>query len=112
MRLDPDKVLANVRQAATADLMDRATLLRDGMEPEALEIIAAELARRGVTPDDLASHEKAFKHKALRDEDGLVLNCSRCGRAAIAQAVDWHRIWGLLPIFRRTYYYCDEHKPG
>ena len=39
MRLDLDRVRANVRAAGTEDLMDRSTVWRDGMEPEALDII-------------------------------------------------------------------------
>ena len=40
MELDLERVRANAQQASTEDLLDRATVFRDGMEPEALEIIA------------------------------------------------------------------------
>ena len=49
METNLDRVRANVQAASTEDLLDRATVYREGMEPEALDLIEAELRRRGVT---------------------------------------------------------------
>ncbi len=46
MDWDADRVRANARQASTEDLLERVTIYRSGMEPEAVEIIEAELRRR------------------------------------------------------------------
>lgn len=48
MDWDADRVRANARQAPTEDLLERVTVYRSGMEPEAVEIIEAELRRRGI----------------------------------------------------------------
>src|SRR5258708_7816623 len=56
MELNLDRVRENVRQADTEDLLDRATVYRDGMEPEAILLIEAELRARGVTEADILAH--------------------------------------------------------
>jgi hypothetical protein len=109
--LDPAKVMANARRCPTEDLLDRVTVFREAMEPEALEIFEAELARRGIGPEEIAQHHKALRHRVVRDERGLVRRCHRCGRAAVIEAIGWHRLLGLLPLFRRRYAWCDEHRP-
>ena len=45
---DPERVTRNVQEAASEDLLDRMTVYRDGMKPEAIHIIAEELKRRGI----------------------------------------------------------------
>ena len=61
-KLDLDRVRANVGKAATADLLERVTVYRDGMEPAALDLIETELRRRGVSYQKQAefgeAHEK------------------------------------------------------
>jgi len=112
MRLNRDKVLANARRAPTDDLLNRVTVFREGMEPEAIEIIEAELASRGVTPEEILQHHRTLKHRVLKDEAGIARSCSRCHRPATEAEVGWHRLLGLLPLFKRTFYYCDEHWKG
>ncbi len=112
MRFDPDKVLKNAVRADTGELLDRVTVLREGMEPEAIDIFTAELARRGVGPDELHAHERQLKHRVLRHPDGIVVACSFCSRAAVESWRDWHRLWGLVPIFKREFFYCDRHASG
>jgi hypothetical protein len=102
-------VLANARQAATEDLLDRVTVHRDALEAEAVEILEAELARRGVGPEEIERHYREFKHRVVRAKGGLVVKCSFCPRAAVESAVGWHKVWGVVPVFKRTFYYCDEH---
>jgi hypothetical protein len=111
MRLDLERVRANVRSATTQDLLDRATVFREDMEPEALEIIGAELGRRGVTPGQIADHEKWRKQTAISRPDGSPAQCSCCRQPAVASAWGWHKMWGRIPLFPRFFYYCAEHRP-
>ena len=111
MRLDADKVRANVRQAATEDLLDRATIYRDEMEAEALDIIEGELRDRGVAWDQIAEHERKRRANALLDSSGVLLTCHRCHRPAVGEGRGWHRLWGLLPLFPRRLAWCEEHRP-
>src|SRR2546428_5665759 len=83
MELDLERVRANVRAATTEDLLDRATVYRAGMEPEALDVIEAELRRRGVSVADIEAHEES---RCLRSmvvgADGLPVVCQKCHRPA------------------------------
>jgi hypothetical protein len=111
MKLDLDKVRANVRRATTEDLLDRATLFRDGMEPEALEIIDAELRSRGVTLDAVLAHEVVRGVGLVRGPDGLPRVCAKCGRPATWRGWTWGRMWWLIPAFPRWAALCEEHRP-
>jgi hypothetical protein len=110
-KFNPDKVLAKAREAETDDLLDRVTVFREELEPDAVEILEAELARRGVSPDDIAAHRRAWRHRVLRHPAGGVAKCSQCPRAAMGSSIDWHRLWGLIPLFKRTYFHCEKHAP-
>jgi len=109
LQFDPRKVLANARRSATEDLLDRVTVFRDGMEPQAVEVIEAELARRGVGPEDILRHGKELKHRVLRHADGTVARCGRCQRAAVESVAGHQKLFGLVPLFPKTLYFCDEH---
>jgi hypothetical protein len=111
MRFNRDKVLANARRSDTEDLLHRVTVFRPGMEPEAIEIIEAELASRGVTPEEIIAHHRGLRHQVLLDPAGVAYRCRRCPRPATESEVSWHRLLGLVPLFRQTYYYCDKHWP-
>jgi hypothetical protein len=110
MKLNLEAVRANVAQATTEDLLDRATVYRDGMEPEALEIIDAELRARGVSEAEAMAH--AAKGRAPRDADGLPLRCARCSRPAVTVVWGWHRLFGRLPLFPVRRPLCAEHASG
>jgi hypothetical protein len=109
MKLDLKRVEQNVRSAQTEDLLDRATVYRAGMEPEALELIDEELQRRGVGPREIEAHRQ--EQKPIADGDGIALKCRLCSRPATAQMWGWHWMWGLLPLFPRQYAYCESHRP-
>ena len=109
MELDLDKVRANVRQAETADLLDRATVWRDGMEPEALEVIEAELRRRGVRADEVEAHARRRAETTIVRRDGLPAVCYRCGKPAVARRWVWGRRWRFGPPFPRRAGVCEEH---
>lgn len=108
MELDLERVRANVRAATTEDLLDRVTVFRAGMELEALEIIEAELADRGIDADAVAAHA-VLRRAALPLPDGTAMKCSFCHRPAVLRAWGWHHWWGLIPIFPRIFAYCDIH---
>lgn len=109
LKLDKQRMLANAAQADTLELLDRVTVLREHLEPQAVEIAEAELARRGITPEEIESHGRRWRHRVLRDERGMVWNCCLCGRAAVAEELDWYRWLGWIPLFRRHYRYCEAH---
>ena len=103
-----EQVKKNVQLSDTEDLLDRATVYRNGMEPEALELIDAELRARGVGEAEIAAH-RARRSGSLYGADGLALKCTECARPAVARKWGWHRLWGRLPIFPRRMALCEEH---
>jgi hypothetical protein len=112
MRLDLERVRANARRATTEDLLDRATVYREGMEPEALVIIEEELRGRGLGPADVAAHDERRRARALIAPEGWAVKCHRCRRPAVCRVWDWHRLWGLVPVFPRRFALCEEHRPA
>jgi hypothetical protein len=109
MKLDLERVRMNVQGASTEDLLERCTVFKDGMEPEALEIIEEELQRRGVNQDAIDLH--ARERADVLQRRGLPLRCSFCHRGAVSEAWGWHRLWGLLPLLPRRFRYCRVHEP-
>ncbi|HVS37725.1 MAG TPA: hypothetical protein VMS17_19340 [Gemmataceae bacterium] len=105
------RVKANVQKADAEDLLDRATVYREGMEPDALDLIEAELRARGLSAADIAAHRERRAH-VIYDANGLPMRCRRCRRPAVAQRWGWHLLWGKLPLFPRQLAYCDEHMPA
>jgi hypothetical protein len=120
MEFNRQRVLDNIRQAKTDDLLDRLTAYRAGMEPEALDLIEAELTRRGVDADAIEAHSCQRNFECIQREDGTAAMCSFCHNPAVAEGWGWHwiapMIWGkrraLVPVFPRYFFYCTEHQPG
>jgi hypothetical protein len=110
-QLELNRVRANAEAATKEDLLDRATVYRDGMEPQALEIIDAELRRRGLGAADVAAHAEQ-RGPVVNDAAGLVRECYRCRRPAVGLGWAWHRLWGRLPLFPRRVAFCERHAPG
>jgi hypothetical protein len=110
MKADPRRILVNVRKATTEDLLDRATVYREGMTAEALELIEAELRDRGVTAEQLEAHAERCRQEVLLLPDGLAAKCSFCDRPAVARGWAVHRLFGLVPLFPRRFYFCKEHR--
>lgn len=111
MRLNPERIRANIRAATTEDLLDRVTVFREGMELEALDLVEDELRERGVTRDDIAAHELRRRESVLFDSLGVARKCHQCPRPAVVETRDWHRLWGVLPLFRRQFAWCEQHQP-
>ncbi len=70
MEFNIDRVRNNVRASTTEDLLDRATVYREGVEPEALPLILEELRARGVSPEAVVAHEKQ-RGEVILDEQGI-----------------------------------------
>jgi len=108
MQLDLERIRKNVRAAGTEELLDRITAYRAGMEPAAIEIIEAELDRRGIGEDELREH--AERRAGAMQRGGVARRCSLCERPAVERRWGWHRFWGKLPIFPRLFWYCEVHR--
>jgi hypothetical protein len=87
------------------------TVYRTGMEESALEVIEAELRARKVGRDEIQAHAERRRQETTFLPDGTAVRCSFCHRPAVAEGWGWHRLWGLLPVFPRFFYYCSEHRP-
>ena len=109
MDLNLDRVRANVQAASTEDLLDRASVYRAGMEPEALQIIDEELRQRGVSPGEVFDHGEKQREGILAGPEGLPSRCSRCDRPSVVSSWRWHRLWGVLPVFPRWVTLCEDH---
>jgi hypothetical protein len=111
LEFDVNRVRVNVRQATTEDLLDRVTVYRMGMEPQALEIIEAELHERGFGQEKIAAHAAERSRETSLLPDGTAASCSFCHRPAVVEGWGWHRLWGTVPIFPRYFRYCSQHRP-
>ena len=113
------KVRENARQATTEDLLDRVTVYRGGMEPDAIEVIEADLNGRGVCPGQILAHSESNEN-VLLDENGVALMCSICEQPAIAFEKQFFQpvadfVHGLMggPFFgTRPRTFCKDHLPG
>lgn len=109
MLYDLERVKQNIAKAETVELLDRITAFRQGIEPDAVELIEDELVRRGVSADDVLAHGEQLERSAIQRADGTAARCSFCDRPAVAKSWGWHRLWHILPFFPRQYYYCARH---
>jgi hypothetical protein len=111
MLLNVERMKANVRQAETEDLLDRITIFRGGMEEIALAYIEEELRRREIARLDIEAHEEMRRLNPILMRGGFPARCGKCFRPAVERVVDWHWVYGLIPLFWRSYYYCEQHRP-
>jgi hypothetical protein len=111
LEFDPARVTRNAQEASSEDLLDRITVYRDGMEPQAVEIIEEELRRRGIGVDQIQAHAAHRSAHMIPLEDGTALSCSFCHRPAVEQRWGWQRLWGWIPVFPRYLAYCEKHLP-
>jgi hypothetical protein len=106
---DEQKVLANIREAETADLLDRVTAYRQGMEEVAITMIEEELRSRGITAAEIARHREGCERDCIYLPDGTAAMCSLCRKPAVTERWGWHRIWQKIPAFPRWFRLCKEH---
>src|SRR5687767_13412402 len=107
LEFDANRVLANVRKASNDDLIDRITAYRAGMEDEAIAIIEAELRARGVPGEEIAARAEWCERETIRLADGTAAKCSFCRRPAVAEGWAWHRMFKVIPVFPRRFYWCE-----
>ena len=112
MDFDLEKVRENVQGATTRDLLNRVTVYRSGMEPDAVVLIEKELESRGVASDYVDKYAQEMRDRVILHDDGTAAKCTKCYEPAIAQGMGWHYLFGKVPIFPRWYYYCEEHQPA
>jgi hypothetical protein len=110
MHFDAAKLRTDAQEAETPDLLDRITAYREGMEAAAIEVIEAELRRRGVNQAAIDAHAEERRRECIFDGRGVARRCSRCHRPAVAVGRGWHRLWGVLPLFPRSVLLCREHR--
>ena len=109
MEFNLKRVAEYIRGADTEELLDRVTVYRDGMEPTALDLMEGELARRGVTREEIAVHDAKHRANAILLPDGTAMRCSFCNRPAVARALRFHRMFGLVPVFPMRFAFCAFH---
>ena len=122
------RVAEYIRRAETEELLDRVTVYREGMEPAALDLMECELDRRGVSREEIATHDAKQRAEAIILPDGTVIRCSFCDRPAVQQARGWHwlrlrlpfaalligrgsaPLGFSIPLFPRVFAYCSFHR--
>jgi hypothetical protein len=112
MDFDRNRFKKISQDMTTEELMDRVTVYRPEMEPKAVQMMEAELARRGVTQLRIEAHAAQRGETAFFLSDGIAVRCSFCNRPAVGQRWGWHRLWGKVPVFPRRFTYCEEHHTG
>ncbi len=100
---------ASVAAATTEDLLDRVTVYSAGMEPAAVRLMEAELARRGVMGREIDAHGEMRRRDVLWHPDGVAVKCHKCPRPAVVRAWVWHRVFGVLPVFPVRVPLCAAH---
>lgn len=108
MEFDPDRVRKNASLAETADLLERVTIQRDELEPEALAIIMQELLSRNIRPEAVVNFE-CLRSQAIYDSNGNPRLCRYCRRPAIFTQKGWFKLFRFVPIFPITEYCCAAH---
>ena len=99
---DPESMRRNIQEAATDDLLDRATAYRADMDAEAIELIEQELHKRGVTAAQIAEHREAVERECVLDANGSAKMCMVCRKPAVREVWGWHKIMNTIPIFARA----------
>ncbi|MBI3822629.1 MAG: hypothetical protein HY289_08115 [Planctomycetes bacterium] len=109
MEWNEQKVLLNIRQAETDDLLDRVTAYRAGMETDAIAMIEQELHRRGVPTAEIEARQDEYQRKCLFHEDGTAKKCSYCRKPAVAERTGWLKLFFFLPVIPRRTLCCEDH---
>ncbi|MBI2804739.1 MAG: hypothetical protein HYX68_07115 [Planctomycetes bacterium] len=111
METTEQKMLLNIRQANTDDLLDRITAFRAGLEAEAIDMIETELRRRSVTANQIADHQAKCERDCVFYPDGTAKMCSQCRKPAVCETWAWHRLLWIIPLFPRWTCFCEIHRP-
>jgi len=109
MNFDLKRVAENVREADTDDLLDRITVYYSGMEPAAIDLIHAELARRGVSDRKIRAYALEVAAKVIVDDAGLTVSCMRCSSPAVSREWRMYRVLRSIPVFPMKMPLCEAH---
>ena len=74
-------------------------------------MIEQQLHARGIGAEQIDAHAAERVSTMIPREDGTAMPCSFCHRPAMDQGWGWHRLWGLVPVFPRHFFYCEQHRP-
>src|SRR5262249_39886127 len=82
--IDRRRVAAMAAEQTTGDLLDTWAFFRDEFEAGAQDVLAGELARRGVSLDEraLAAYREQRRGEVLAAPDARVARCRYCARLA------------------------------
>ena len=109
MLFDLNRVRQNAAKATTEDLLDRLTVYRAGMEPAAIEVIEAELDKRGIGEEEIQAHAAAKRDRVVM-QGAVARKCSFCHRPAVKRGWGWYRLfWKTVPLIPGRFWYCEEH---
>ena len=110
MKLDLEAVAAWIQRAETEELLERATVFRPEMEPVAVDLILAELARRGLSKAEIDGQAADRLARALVEASGAIARCRFCGRPATAVVWKWWRLFRIVPLIPLKMPVCERHE--
>ena len=110
--IDRRRVVAMAAEQTTGDLLDTWAFFRDEFEAGAQDVLAAELARRGVSLDEgtLAGYREQRRGEVLATPDARVARCRYCARLAPNGLTVRFYLLLLIPVWSTTIHFCDAHE--
>jgi hypothetical protein len=110
--LDRRQVAATAAEMATDDLLDTWAFFREEFEAGAQEILAAELARRGVAAGEreLDAYRARRRAEVLTARDARPARCRYCPRLAPNGLTVRFYLLLLVPVWSTTVHFCDAHE--
>ncbi|MGL4419886.1 MAG: hypothetical protein ACRCZF_04405, partial [Gemmataceae bacterium] len=94
----------------TEELLDQILFFRQETEPVALDLMEAELQKRGLGEADWLLHDAGHRAMCLQDSAGQVVRCSFCRRPAQVQARQWRKLFGMIPLWPQLLPACAAHQ--
>jgi hypothetical protein len=110
--IDRRRVAAMAAEQTTDDLLDTWAFFRDEFEVGAQDVLAAELARRGVSIDEraLTAYRERRRGEVLATPDARVARCRYCARLAPNGLTVRFYLLLLIPVWSTTIHFCDAHE--
>ena len=109
--IDRRHVAAMAAEQTTGDLLDTWAFFRDEFELEAQNVLAAELARRGISIDEpaLTAYRARRRGEVLATREANVARCRYCAKLAPNGLTVRFYLLLLIPIWSTTIHFCDAH---
>ena len=110
--IDRRHVAAMAAEQTTGDLLDTWAFFRDEFELEAQNVLAAELARRGIAVDEptLTAYRARRRSEVLTTREASIARCRYCARLAPNGLTVRFYLLLLIPIWSTTIHFCDAHE--